>query len=777
MERSLAGTPIMAPLISIIIPVYNHAQELLACLDSIEEQTYRNIEVIIVDDASLEPVANALQDKILSFQYELIRLEQNQDAPRARNEGFKRSHGDYVLFLDADIVLRPHTLECMMTALQKNPSAAFVYSSFYFGWKLFQGQSFNREALFKTNYIHTSSLLRRSWFPEFDPQFKKFQDWDLWLTIAVRGGEGVWLEEPLFTVAPRRTGKSHWLPKIAYRIPWPVFGYAPRVIRRYREAEAQIRAKHPAPSLESAQSSNPLPLGIPQEAPTPVCLPREGGDPAHIDPTRILGWLAMIFVLECFSAWSIFSPARNSALALLAAVVVGIVAMFRPLWAISFLSAEFIIGSKGGLLKYGADVTNNGGINFRVLIFVAFMGGWALNALYTRSWKNWKLFLKQRWIYLLLAATLAFAFLRGWMLGQRTFLIADANAWGVWLLLLPVMDIAYAKAQKWREVFLPAIIAATFWMCLETVLLFYFFSHGFFDAVGPVYYWVRRTGIGEMTKVLPDISIYRIFFQSHIYAACAALGLFVGSLYGYGKKKWITALHLLALMTVLVSLSRSLWIGVATAYVFSCLYVWLLNRFTPQKKTLFWKRALLTEFLLGILACVLAGFIAWVPFPISQPSSLLQVIESRTDTQEDAAQSRWELLPVLMKKIQEHPFLGSGFGSTVTYRSHDPRLVEAKQKTYTTFAVEWGWLEFWMKFGLIGIPLIAGLLLVLYWRVRRSLLPVSLVAVIASIFVLLAATHMFTPYLNHPLGFFLLLCVEAMLTWSTSQSGMQKKAC
>ena len=69
----------MAQLISIIIPVYNHAQELLACLDSIEGQTYRNVEVIIVDDASLEPVAKALEGKTYSFSYELIRLTQNQE--------------------------------------------------------------------------------------------------------------------------------------------------------------------------------------------------------------------------------------------------------------------------------------------------------------------------------------------------------------------------------------------------------------------------------------------------------------------------------------------------------------------------------------------------------------------------------------------------------------------------------------------------------------------------------------------------------------------------
>ena len=113
---------------------------------------------------------------------------------------------------------------------------------------------------------------------------------------------------------------------------------------------------------------------------------------------------------------------------------------------------------------------------------------------------------------------LAYAFIRGWVLGQHTFLLADANGWGMWLLLLSVLDIAATKARCWREILIPGLLAASVWMLVETMVLFYFFSHGFFDALGPVYYWIRRTGVGEMTKVLPDAAVYRIFFQSHLYA-------------------------------------------------------------------------------------------------------------------------------------------------------------------------------------------------------------------------------------------------------------------
>ncbi|MDP3794188.1 MAG: hypothetical protein Q8R07_05595, partial [Candidatus Uhrbacteria bacterium] len=119
-------------------------------------------------------------------------------------------------------------------------------SSFYFGWKLFKLHAFDARALHQQNYIHTSSLMRREVFSGFDESLSKFQDWDLWLTIVKNGGRGVWIKEPLFRVKTswKRQSISHWLPKAFYRIPWPILGYTPVAISRYREAEAIVKRKH-----------------------------------------------------------------------------------------------------------------------------------------------------------------------------------------------------------------------------------------------------------------------------------------------------------------------------------------------------------------------------------------------------------------------------------------------------------------------------------------------------------------------------------------------------
>ncbi len=234
----------MPRLISIIIPVWNHGKELLACLESLERQTYTGFEVIAVDDGSTDGVEKMLEGKAFPFPFAFVRLAENRGAPAARNEGARRAEGDWLLFLDADAELRPTMVHTMAKTLEEHPEAAFVYSDFYFGRVYFQGQHFSFDALKKKNYIHTSSLLLREAFPGFDESLTKFQDWDLWLTIAKRGGVGVWIPEPLFFLKPRRTGISQWVPSFAYRLPWPIFGWTPKVIKKYRDAEAIIRTKH-----------------------------------------------------------------------------------------------------------------------------------------------------------------------------------------------------------------------------------------------------------------------------------------------------------------------------------------------------------------------------------------------------------------------------------------------------------------------------------------------------------------------------------------------------
>lgn len=231
------------PKVSIILPVYNHAQTIGRTLQSIINQTWQNYEIILVDDGSTDGLAQATQP----WRDRLTLIAQpNQGAPVARNSGARQAKGEFLLFIDADTWLHPDMVTTMVQTIATHPSVAYTYSRFRFGPKGFRLHEFSVAKLRQQNYIHTSSLIRTKDFPGFDPDLRRFQDWDLWLTMADQGKLGLFIPLELFRVSQGRGGMkaSRWLPRFVYRLPWIGQGGGSTSIRRYREFEKRIRAKH-----------------------------------------------------------------------------------------------------------------------------------------------------------------------------------------------------------------------------------------------------------------------------------------------------------------------------------------------------------------------------------------------------------------------------------------------------------------------------------------------------------------------------------------------------
>lgn len=236
-------------MISIIIPVYNQAAKITKTLESIARQTYTDYEVIIVNDGSKDNVEDtfaayykrltaALGNNIT--QNYLFINQSNAGAPAARNRGYQEAKGEFLFFCDADAILKPEALELMLKALNDNPGASYAYSSFYWGKKLFKLGEFDPEKLKAAPYIHTMSLIKRECFPDsgWDESIRKFQDWDLWLTMLEQGKVGLWIPQPLFIVSPGGTISS-WLPKAAYKL----LPFLPTV-KKYNRALKIIKEKH-----------------------------------------------------------------------------------------------------------------------------------------------------------------------------------------------------------------------------------------------------------------------------------------------------------------------------------------------------------------------------------------------------------------------------------------------------------------------------------------------------------------------------------------------------
>lgn len=422
-----------------------------------------------------------------------------------------------------------------------------------------------------------------------------------------------------------------------------------------------------------------------------------------------------------------------------------VVTFLRPEIGFAAVVAEHVIGSKGRQFAFGADASHDGGLSLRIILFAAFFAGWIAHLARSRRLPDLRRMLAGRTPWLVLGGFVLLGVIQGWM-RQNPFLIADANAWGAFLLLLPALDLAQHRFVEMRRIVSTSAKVALAWVSAKTLALFYFFSHDFGAAWEPVYLWVRRTGVGEVTRIIRDASAFRVFFQSHVYQVLATVGL-ASQLVGRKARISNDLLKGLAILfaVTLISFSRSFWIGLVVGFFFVALVV-------LRRKT--WR--VIPKLALSGVGGVLIVFILFMfPFPPSA-GSLGDAILARADTGEDAAQSRWELLPVLNAEIAGSPLIGYGFGKTATYRSSDPRVVEATGGEYTTYAFEWGWHDMAMKIGLLGVFAYLWVLVSLLKRLgpERRAWQVAILT--------LCAIHIFTPYLNHPLGILVLILAEAL---------------
>ena len=191
------------PLVSVVIPCFNHGRFLEQCLDSIRAQAYPNVETIVVDDASTDPETLALLDRL--HDVELVRMERNSGPGAARNAGVERAGGRYVLPVDADNLLPPGAVERLVEQLQgAGEEIGFVYPAIqYFGTRddLFEPPAYNLYHLMLGNYCDTGSLVDREVFDAgvryLEEPRMAHEDWDFFLQLGARGVYG----EPSTAVA------------------------------------------------------------------------------------------------------------------------------------------------------------------------------------------------------------------------------------------------------------------------------------------------------------------------------------------------------------------------------------------------------------------------------------------------------------------------------------------------------------------------------------------------------------------------------------------------
>jgi glycosyltransferase involved in cell wall biosynthesis len=180
------------PLVSVIIPSYNHGAYLGEAIESIRKQTYNPIETIVVDDGSTDNTKDVVQ------QYPEVKYiyKKNQGPSVARNTGIKNSTGEYLVFLDADDYLFTDAIAINLSFLQGNKQLAFVSGGHHkiyteSNWVqpvINEVTSDHYKHLLRGNYIGMpSTVMYRRWVFEdylYDTSITPCEDYDLYLRIA-----------------------------------------------------------------------------------------------------------------------------------------------------------------------------------------------------------------------------------------------------------------------------------------------------------------------------------------------------------------------------------------------------------------------------------------------------------------------------------------------------------------------------------------------------------------------------------------------------------------
>lgn len=200
------------PLVSIVSPCYNHSEYIIESLNSIREQTYQNIQHIIIDDCSTDNSVEKITEWIKLYNYKciFIRHEMNKGISFTLNESISLSNGEYWSPLATDDVATPNRTEEFIEFLKKNPNHSMVCSDcllidkdsnpivkngsssflkFHSGFRnspILPKEIGTFKSLLKGNYIPGSILIKKSAFNSvglFDTNLI-MEDWDMWLRIS-----------------------------------------------------------------------------------------------------------------------------------------------------------------------------------------------------------------------------------------------------------------------------------------------------------------------------------------------------------------------------------------------------------------------------------------------------------------------------------------------------------------------------------------------------------------------------------------------------------------
>ncbi|NQT94640.1 MAG: glycosyltransferase [Lentisphaerae bacterium] len=223
----------MDPLVSVVIPVYNAARYVAQAVDSVLDQTYAPLQVIVVNDGSTDDTATVLEPYLDRIEY---CRQENRGASASRNRGIELAKGKYIAFLDADDLWTPEKISRQVRVLEDNPQFGLVHSDTAVidesgaimkpsANRLRQVRNGNVfEEFFSSDIsvvLTSAAMVRKECFekvPGFDGRFPVLQDYGLFLSLSWHFH--VWyIDEPLaqYRITPGSLSRTYLLGNISDR--------------------------------------------------------------------------------------------------------------------------------------------------------------------------------------------------------------------------------------------------------------------------------------------------------------------------------------------------------------------------------------------------------------------------------------------------------------------------------------------------------------------------------------------------------------------------------
>lgn len=219
MNKEIENKVYVKGLVSVVIPVYNSQRYLKEMLDSVCNQTYKKIEIIIVDDRSTDCSANIIDTYKKTYHNIIYYLQdQNRGAGCARNKGIEISSGQYIAFLDSDDIWKNDKIERQIRLMNKK-NAAISYTAIEMinekGNRIKEKRDIkktvNYKYLLKNTIIATSSVvIDRNIVGDFRMNIRRSgQDYATWLSLLRNGTVAYGINDSLVRYRIRKNSLSH----------------------------------------------------------------------------------------------------------------------------------------------------------------------------------------------------------------------------------------------------------------------------------------------------------------------------------------------------------------------------------------------------------------------------------------------------------------------------------------------------------------------------------------------------------------------------------------